>query len=117
MALSILIIEDDPDMSEVFQAALELEGHEVQIASEGREGMAVLESKVPHVILLDLTLTDMSGEECARWIKGQARLTSARLILASGKDDVAQVAKKVGADAFLRKPVGLAALVAAVAGQ
>jgi len=58
---TVLVIEDDPDMRELERTALTCSGHEVMLASNGREGPRELEQRTPCVILLDLMMPVMDG--------------------------------------------------------
>ena len=57
----ILIVEDEPDLAWVEQFNLEGEGYDVQVAHEGQEAIAALDSFLPHVMVLDLMLPHVSG--------------------------------------------------------
>ena len=62
----IVVVDDEPSVHEVVSAYLERSGYIVHCAHDGREGLALAESKQPALIVLDLMLLDLSGEElCA----------------------------------------------------
>jgi two-component system chemotaxis response regulator CheY len=58
---SVLIVEDDPDMRELERTALECDGFEVQLASNGHDALRLLDRVRPCVILLDLMMPGMDG--------------------------------------------------------
>jgi DNA-binding response OmpR family regulator len=58
---SVLIVEDDPDMRDLERTALECDGFEVQLASNGHEALRLLDRVRPCVILLDLMMPVMDG--------------------------------------------------------
>ena len=65
----ILIIEDEPDVAETMKMILERDGFSVDIAFGGAEGMKKIQSVKPDVILLDLLMPVVSGEDVLEFIK------------------------------------------------
>jgi DNA-binding response OmpR family regulator len=59
----IVVIDDEPSVREVVKAYLEKGGFHVFVADNGSEGLALAERRVPALIVLDLMLPDISGEE------------------------------------------------------
>jgi CheY-like chemotaxis protein len=59
----ILIVEDEVPIASMYAFKLELEGYEVKIANNGREGLNLAETFAPDLILLDLRMPDMTGDE------------------------------------------------------
>src|ERR1044072_3808870 len=69
---SIVIVEDDEDISDTIKYNLEREGFRVRTAATGEEALNVIIDRPPNLILLDLNLPQMSGFElCRRW-RGEA---------------------------------------------
>jgi CheY-like chemotaxis protein len=76
--LRILVVDDSEDTARMMRVLLKGEGHEVRVAFAGREAVALAEAFHPDVVLLDLTLPDMSGAEVAEALRkadGPARTT------------------------------------------
>ena len=65
----IAIIEDDQTISQMYRMKFEADGFEVQHASDGKHGVAMVESFKPDVILLDLQMPEMSGDEALSRIR------------------------------------------------
>jgi len=65
----ILIIEDDEDINRLLRKILEKEGHAVISAYSGTEGKMRLEQELPELILLDLMLPGMTGEEITTYVR------------------------------------------------
>ena len=111
--LTVLLIEDEPQMRRFLRGSLASTGHELIEAATGREGLAVAKTHPPDVILLDLGLPDMDGLEVTRqlreWTKTPIIVLSAR---EQEKDKVA--ALDAGADDYLTKPFGLPELLARI---
>ncbi len=101
----ILIVEDDPDVSGYLKEFFELEGLEVFTAFNTEEGLALLASQKPSVVLLDMKLgSGASGLEFLRQAK--AAKSNAEIIVVSGVSDVnvADMARGLGAAGYLTKP-------------
>jgi PAS domain S-box-containing protein len=81
--LRILVVEDNPDAAESLRLMLELDGHEVEIAGSGEEGVARARAARPDVILSDVGLPDISGYELARALRADPAVR-ARLVAITG---------------------------------
>jgi CheY-like chemotaxis protein len=113
---SVLIVEDDAALREVYADALADEGYEVLVASEGREALAMLEDgpAAPCVVLLDLRMPGMSGWELAGHMRRSARWQGLPIVVVAAHYLLAEEARRLGASAWLQKPVTLSSLVGAV---
>lgn len=65
----IAIIEDDSVISQMYRMKFEAEGFDVQLADNGKRGVAMVESFRPDIILLDLQMPEMTGEEALKEIR------------------------------------------------
>jgi signal transduction histidine kinase/ActR/RegA family two-component response regulator len=102
----VLVIEDNVDAAETLRAVLEVQGDDVAVASNGREGIEVARSFHPDVVLCDIGLPEMDGYEVARAIRADPALRSLRLVALTGyatPDDVA-AAREAGFDRHMAKP-------------
>jgi len=105
---TILVVEDNDDVREMMTVALELEGHHVHTAANGRQALAQLENGLrPSVILLDLMMPVMNGWEFRSALKRDARFSDIPVIVVSavGGDLVGQTGL------FLGKPVDVDTLL------
>lgn len=59
----IAIIEDDPTINQMYRMKFEADGFDVQVAEDGKRGVALVESFSPDIILLDLQMPHMGGAE------------------------------------------------------
>ncbi len=66
----IAIIEDDQVISQMYRMKFEADGFDVQLAGDGKRGVALAESFKPDMILLDLQMPEMNGAEALRIIRG-----------------------------------------------
>jgi DNA-binding response OmpR family regulator len=99
----ILAIEDDPEVLGLYKAFLQRRGYEVLSAAGAVEGMSLLQANPDtRLILLDLNLPGMSGEEWIAWYLQQGRQTP--VVVASGKGDILTITKGNNMTAALTKP-------------
>ena len=111
--ISILLIEDEPQMRRFLRGSLATIDCKLSEASTGAEGLAAAAKHVPDVILLDLGLPDIDGFEVTRrlreWTKVPIIVLSAR-----GQDSDKVAALDAGADDYLTKPFSLPELLARI---
>ena len=99
----ILAIEDDPEVLQLYKSYLQRRGYSVISAAGAVEGMGLLqENPDTRLILLDLNLPGMSGEEWIAWYLQQGRRTP--VVVASGKGDILTITKGNNMTAALTKP-------------
>src|SRR5260370_42659613 len=99
----ILGIEDGPEVLSVCKAFLQKRGYQVLSATGAVEGISLLQSHPDtRLILLDLNLPGMSGEEWIAWYLAQAKQTP--VVVASGKGDIITITKGTNLAAALTKP-------------
>jgi len=63
MAAKVAIIEDDPAISQMYRFKFEAEGYEVETAGNGKLGLGLAQKMKPDIILLDLMMPEMNGDE------------------------------------------------------
>jgi len=105
----VLIIEDNVDAASTLQEVLEIEGHEVEVAHGGAEGVARARERHPEIVLCDIGLPGMDGYEVARAIRGHPGLRDVHLVAVSGyalPEDVRR-AREAGFEQHLPKPPSL----------
>jgi DNA-binding response OmpR family regulator len=112
----VLIVEDDSHIAEGLRFNLEAEGYEVDVASDGREGVRRLtESDTRYdLVILDLMLPEMSGFEVARRTRAAGNYVA--ILMLTAKDDSLDIVRGLeeGADDYLTKPFQLDELLARV---
>lgn len=84
MIKKILIIDNNPVVIKILRSALEKEGYEVVTASDGLTAFDVLQSYIPDIILLDLIMPNINGEQLSRIMYGMESLRNTPVILISG---------------------------------
>lgn len=104
----ILIIEDDREVREALVDALEDEGYAVVSAIDGVDALELLKSGfLPRLMLLDLTLPRMGGEEFNRAVAKNPDWSAIPVVVFSADPEVKSRARAMGAAASLSKPVKL----------
>jgi two-component system, OmpR family, response regulator RegX3 len=109
----ILIIDDERSVHDVARAYLEREEYEVLSAIGGREGLALAQALQPRLVVLDLMLPDLSGEEVCAELRRQSDVAIVMLTAKSTEDDRIR-GLDLGADDYLVKPFSPRELVARV---
>ena len=110
----ILIIDDDATFRLTLRATLEQAGYEIHEAEDGRIGLQRLREMVFDLILLDLRMKDMQGDEALRRIKEMSPAVPVVIITAYATVQTAVETLKQGAFDYLIKPVDMDALLAIV---
>jgi DNA-binding response OmpR family regulator len=108
MTQSILIVEDDENLSLVLQDNLSEQGYQVDVAATGTEARSLADSKSFDLIVLDIMLPDTDGYQLCREFRAGAQKDAMILMLTarSLEDDIVQ-GFEVGADDYLTKPYKL----------
>lgn len=110
---SILIIEDEESVAEVLKAYLEKEGYSIEYRTRGLEGIETFKSGDYKLIILDLMLPDISGEEVCRIIRKDSDVYIFMLTAKGALDDRIE-GLNIGADEYLIKPFSPRELTARV---
>jgi len=113
MSTKILIIDDDPHISEALKLYLEKEGHETQNAYDGAEGISLFKRYDPDLVLLDIMMPKKDGWQVCREIR---EISSKPIIMLTAKGEVFDkvLGLELGADDFLAKPVDMKELSARI---
>jgi two-component system, OmpR family, alkaline phosphatase synthesis response regulator PhoP len=101
----VLMIEDHPDIAELYQLKLQLDGYRVAVASNGITGLEMARSLMPDVILLDLHLPQKDGLELLTELR-QHEATRDLLVVVFSEDDdpkIVQAAERLSVQAYLLK--------------
>jgi len=110
-AVSVLLIEDEPQMRRFLRAALDPQAWHLTEAATAREGLAQAAGRNPDLILMDLGLPDGDGVELTRQIRGWSAVPII-VISARGRESEKVSALDAGADDYLTKPFGVEELLA-----
>jgi PleD family two-component response regulator len=106
MKHTLLIVEDDPDTSEMLRVYFEAQGYRVVTAGDGREGLTKCRAEPPDLVLLDVRLPDIDGFEVGQHLQEDVRTSRLPVIFVTerrGRDDRI-VGLKLGAIDYITKP-------------
>jgi two-component system CheB/CheR fusion protein len=105
--LRVLVIEDNVDAGDMLRDLLALDGHEVEVAYDGRSGLELSRDFRPDVVLCDLGLPGMDGFEVARAMRSDPQLRGVHLVALSGytRPEDRDRALAAGFDAHVPKPL------------
>ena len=110
---NILIVEDEPSIAEVVSLYLKRAGYHVQIASDGRQAMNILERQMPDFVILDLMLPQVDGLSLTRWLRDRSNVPI--IMLTARREEIDRIAGlEMGADDYVVKPFSPQELVSRV---
>lgn len=105
MTKNILVVDDEPDILKVLLLRLEKSGYGVMCGRDSREALDMARQMIPDLIILDIYLPDMNGDDLARVMKSDDKLKHIPIILISATTvSIAEKAKGCGAEGYLGKP-------------
>ena len=106
MALSVLVVDDDPVILRLLQVNFELEGIGVVTAIDGEEGLKLAQSDPPDLVISDIMMPKVNGLELLSALRSSPDTASMPVILLSAKAQVADVQRglELGADDYVTKP-------------
>lgn len=110
----ILIVDDEPPIRRLLRTSLVSQGFQIVEAATGREALDEVGQAQPDLIVLDLGLPDMQGQEVIRLLRGQGSSVPI-VVLSSRTDETGKVeALDLGADDYVTKPFGTDELLARI---
>ena len=113
MAERILIVEDEPSMAEAVAYALEQEGFETALASDGKVALDKFEEQAPDLVILDLMLPEISGWDLFGAFRRHGNVPV--IMLTARVEETDRVAGlELGADDYVTKPFSMRELIARV---
>ena len=102
---SIAIIEDDPAIAQMYRFKFEAEGYDVQTAENGVLGLALSESMKPDIILLDLMMPEMNGDQMLEKLRATdwGKLPKVIILTNMGEQEIPQSVKALGVSDIILK--------------
>ena len=110
----ILVVDDEPSITDLVATVLRYEGFQVQTAATGRKALAAVTSFRPHLVVLDVMLPDLDGFEVQRRLAADG--TRVPILFLTARDSTEDTVRGLttGADDYVTKPFSLEELVARV---
>jgi len=99
-----LIVEDDVKLSQIFSKSLQAANFDTQLAHDGKKALESLEKLTPQVVLLDLHLPQVSGEQILNHIRAEPRLSKTLVVLVTADGNWGESLRQ-DSDLVLIKPV------------
>ncbi|MGY3792095.1 response regulator transcription factor [Aquimarina sp. 433] len=114
--ITILLVDDEPDILEIVGYNLTTEGYNVLTAENGTEAVKIAKKKKPHLIILDVMMPEMDGIEACEQIRKMPDLQNTIITFLTARgEDYSQVAGfDAGADDYITKPIRPKVLVSKV---
>lgn len=102
---TILLIEDDPTLIEMYQLKFRLSGLNLLVATGGYRGLDMVKKEKPDLVLLDIRMDDLDGFEVLKRMKADPTLKDIPVYLLTnmGEKDAAEKGKRLGAEAYVMK--------------
>jgi CheY-like chemotaxis protein len=107
MAHTVLLVDDDPQLTHVVSMFFEIEGYAVLVARGGRQALDILTQTRPDIVLLDLMMPDVDGLEVCRQIRADPRMKDLPVAVFTAAEMRQEELMGAGADSFIVKPYSL----------
>ena len=109
---SILIVEDDPALLRGLKDNFEAQHYRVQLARDGREGLAAALANPPDLVVLDIMLPKLNGYEICRALRAKGNEMPIIMLTAKGQEEDIVRGLELGADDYVTKPFSIRELMA-----
>ena len=110
----VLVVDDEPDVRDAVETALELEGHSVAVAVDGLDALKKVGQGGYEAIVLDVLMPNLDGFEVCRRLREAGNRTPILMLTARDSEEDTIRGLDLGADDYLVKPFGLGELLARV---
>ena len=110
----LLVIEDNADLAFGLRNNLEIEGHKVEIAGDGRAGLQLALERRFDLVVLDLMMPELDGFRVLKAMRDQGDRTPVMILTARGREEDKVRGLRLGADDYVTKPFGVLELMARV---
>ena len=112
---NVLVVDDDPDKAHLLEFALQMAGYDVRVASDGKKGLAAIESYQPDLVIADVMMPYVDGYELARRIRENPKTRFIPVILQTAgrpKAEDLRRGSEVGALGYITDPTDIDLLLA-----
>ena len=105
MAAKVAIVEDDQAISQMYRFKFEAEGYEVETAENGKLGLELIEKMKPDIVLLDLMMPEMNGDEVLAKMRASTWGKDIKVVVLTnmGEQEIPETVKKLGVSHVILK--------------
>ncbi len=112
--MKILMIDDDVEITKAVQAIITTTGHDFQFTNDPRDGLKLIREQDQDMVILDLSMPEVSGIDIVNDLAKDGTIKRKKIVVmtasASGDDELKHLVE-LGVHSFLRKPVGIDAIL------
>jgi two-component system alkaline phosphatase synthesis response regulator PhoP len=114
--LTVMVVDDEPDLLELVAYNIRQDGHEVLTATNGLAALEMVKSRQPDVVVLDVMMPGLSGLEVARRLRSQTETASIPIVMLTARAEEKHELEGLdaGADDYISKPFSMQVLIARV---
>jgi DNA-binding response OmpR family regulator len=112
--IRLLIVDDEIDFLDTITTRMELRGFEVSKAPDGIKALELIEKNPFDVVILDLKMPGIDGEEVLEKIKKKKKNTEVIILSAHGSEEVASRTMELGAFCYITKPIEIEKLISVI---
>ena len=112
----ILVVDDEPSLTELFGMMLEMEGYRVHAEHDVASAKLALEQEPADLIIVDIMMPEASGLELCRYVRAEPKLAGTPIVIISARTQLDEVEDglEAGANQYLLKPVSKGELLEVV---
>ena len=114
MKPKLLVVDDEPDVLDMIRGYFEPRGFEVHTAPDGKLAIEICRQIIPDIILLDLKMKEMDGDEAVPYLRRAAPQAKIFIVSAYQDDLMETRIAALGVDAYFEKPVSILVLQEAI---
>ena len=109
----VLVVDDDTDVAETIERALEQSGEDVMVAHRGADALHLARQRTPDLVVLDIIMPGMTGIEVCRHMRASPELAPVPILFLTAKGEIGDKIEgfEAGADDYLTKPFDLREMV------
>jgi len=102
---TVAIIEDELPIAQMYRIKLELAGYHVEVADNGKSGLAMIEKVKPDLVLLDIMMPYMDGDEVLQKLRADERFAKLPVVILTniGSEELQQKIEKFGVSGYIQK--------------
>lgn len=112
--LSILVVDDDPDIGNMLKLMLEFKGYHITLIDSANEVENIVEEGNFGLIILDMLIGDINGTDVCKRLKNNSRISKIPVIMFSALPDAVKICLEAGSDDFVSKPFEMVTMLSKI---